>query len=75
MLGQFLLEARQLAVLKLGELVEVVLAPRFFDREFGLLDAGLELRDSLQPRLLALPLRVQRVALFAHFGEVFFEPD
>ncbi len=54
-LAQALLERRQLAVLQLGELVEVALALPLFDFELDLVDVFADLRAALRLRLLGLP--------------------
>ena len=62
--GELLLQRCELAVLQLGDLVEVVLALCFFDCELGLLDFGLDFCQLLEPTGLGFPLRLQELRAY-----------
>ena len=71
--AELLLERCELAVLQLGDLVEVVLALGFFDRELGLFDLGFEFCEFFESACFGFPLRLQPRALFLDLGEFLLE--
>ena len=71
--AEFLLQRRELAVLQLRDLVEVVLALGFFDRKPGLFDLGFDFCEFLQSARFGFPLRLQARALFLDLGQLLLE--
>src|SRR4029077_3499742 len=73
LLRELALELRELPVLELGDLVEVVLALGLLDLLLRLLDLLADLAEAADRLLLGLPLRTERVRLLAEVGELLLE--
>src|SRR4029077_10319939 len=67
------LELRELPVLELRDLVQVVLPLRLLDLLLRLVDVLADRAQALDRLLLVLPLRAQRVRLLAEVGELFLQ--
>ena len=71
--SELLFEARELAVLQLGNLAVVVFAFGFFDFELGLLDVSLDFRELSERALLGFPLRGELLALLFRLGQLLLD--